>query len=148
MEKHGIVGRIIEHRHSSGLHSAQAQQALNVPMDHILKSLLFISKNGTPIGVIVPGDRKVDIKQLELMSRQKGIRMATPVEIEKITKFKLGGVPPFAFFGKMKTYVDSEVMKKDHVFGSAGTEFAGVQLSPKEFLKLGYQIVPITKKTK
>ncbi len=142
MKKLNIRGEIISHE-ASGRTTAEAAKALRVPPENILKSLLLISKRKEYLAAIITGDKRVDIKKLERITGFKKLRLAKPSEVENLTGFKIGGVPPFAFYGKCRVIVDKEVLERKYVIGACGDEYHGVKLDPEVFKKLGYEIADI-----
>ncbi|OYT30396.1 MAG: EbsC protein [Thermofilum sp. ex4484_82] len=142
MEKLNIEGEIISHS-QSGKTTREASKALNIDPGFILKSLLLVSKKKKHVAVIITGDKRVDFKKVEKITGFKKLRLATPSEVEAVTGFKVGGVPPFAFHDKCPVIVDEEVMKKNFVIGACGDEFHGIKLNPEVFIKLGYRIADI-----
>lgn len=143
LEETGIRGEIIYHK-ISGKRTADAEKALKVSREYILKSLLFKSKDKY-VAAIVTGNKRVDVRKLEKTSGFKKLRLATPEETRAFTGFKAGGVPPFVFYKLCPTYVDKEVMEREYVIGAAGSEYCGIKFSPEVFKKLGYVIEEIGK---
>jgi prolyl-tRNA editing enzyme YbaK/EbsC (Cys-tRNA(Pro) deacylase) len=137
-----VRGEIIDHPGRSGGTTEQASLALGLDDRFILKVLLFKSQEEY-VATIVTGDKRVDVERLEEVSGIKDLRLARPEDIESLTGFSVGGIPPFVFKDLCTVYVDEEVMKKEFVVGSAGSEFSGVRFSPEELLKLGYLIARI-----
>jgi len=145
MEELGFRGEIIPHK-DSGRTSEDAAKALGVPINRIIKSLLFRSKDGRFVGAILLGTSKVDVRKLEKLSGMKKLRLARKEEILAVTGFKAGGVPPIAFKGKFQVFVDEEVFSMDWVIGAGGTEYSGLKFNPIELLKIGYKRENIAKK--
>ena len=137
-----VKGEIIHHPRRSGRTTKQARLALGVDDRFILKVLLFKSREEY-VAVIITGDRRVDQKRLERVSGLEDLRLARLEEVESLTGFSTGGIPPFVFKDLCTVYVDEEVMKRRFVIGSAGSEYAGVRFSPQELLKLGYSIARV-----
>ncbi len=135
MKELGIEGEVIEHQ-SSGKSSIEASEALGVPLNRILKSLVFTEK-GRYIFVITTGDRRVSMKKLRSFSGMKRPRLATPEEVSSILGYEPGGVPPFAFHGIMPCYIEKAILVLDWVIGSAGSEYAGIKLEPHDLVKIG-----------
>jgi len=138
----GLKGEIIHHQGRSGRTTRDAEYALGVPGKLILKVLLFKSRE-RHVAAIVTGDKRVDVKNLERLSGIGGLRLAKPEDIKRFTGFSVGGVPPFIFKNLCPVFVDEEVMKREYVIGSAGSEYIGVKFSPQELRKLGYKLAQI-----
>jgi prolyl-tRNA editing enzyme YbaK/EbsC (Cys-tRNA(Pro) deacylase) len=145
MEEFGFKGEIILHK-ESGRTSEDAARALGVPVEKIVKSLLFRSKDGSYVGAILLGTSKADVRKLEKLSGLKKLRLARKEEVLAFTGFKAGGVPPIAFKGKCKVFVDEKVFSHDWVIGAGGTEYSGLKFDPSELLKLGYVKEDISKR--
>lgn len=146
MEEYNFIGEVIQHQHASGKTSEEASHALEVPISHVLKCLIFKTDRGELIGAIVTGNRKVDLRKLRKLFKTGKLRMATPKEVEEKTGFKAGGIPPFALKELCPVAVDIEVMEKRYVYGAAGSEYAGVKFRPHELLKLGYIVADIARR--
>lgn len=135
MKELGIEGDVIRHE-ASGRSSMRAAEALGVPLNKVLKSLIFTEK-GKYVFVITTGDRRVDLRKLRSVSGLKRPRLAKPDEISSILGYEPGGVPPFAFYGIMPCYVEEAVLSLGWVIGSAGSEYAGVRIDPADLVRIG-----------
>ena len=136
MRELGVEGEILRHEGASGRTSSGAAEALGVPISRVLKTLIFTSK-GKFVAVITRGDRRVNVKALQKVSGLKKPRLARPDEVEALTGFSPGGVPPFAPLGRVPCYVDESVLELDWVIGAAGSEYAGVKFDPSVLVKMG-----------
>ncbi len=143
MRELGIEGEIIRHE-VSGKSSVQASEALGIPLNRILKSLVFTEK-GKYVFVVTTGDRRVDLKKLRLVSGLKRPRMASQGEVSSILGYEFGGVPPFAFHGVMPCYMEEGMLSLDWVIGSAGSEYAGVKLKPTDLVRIGCKPCDLSK---
>lgn len=137
-----VKGEIINHPRQSGRTTRQARLALGVHDRFILKVLLFKSREKY-VAAIVTGDKRVNKERLERISGLRDLNLAKLDDVESLTGFSAGGIPPFVFKDLCAVYVDEEVLKRKFVIGSAGSEYAGVRFPPQELLKLGYSIACI-----
>lgn len=62
----------------------------------ILKALLLKSKDKT-IVVIITGDRRVNFRKIEKVSKLRKLRLASAEEVRKFTGFEIGSTSPFIF---------------------------------------------------
>jgi len=139
MKAHMIEGEVIVHRDRSGRTTEAVEELLGIPRTHILKVIVF--KSGDEyVAAIITGDMLVDVKRLERLSGISDLRLAQREEVELLTGFSPGGIPPFLSEAQLVVFVDEEVMERGFVVGSAGSEYVGVRFSPSEFLKLAYRI--------
>lgn len=144
LDEEGIPYEVHLHRDQEGITSEQASEALGgVNLSQILKSLLLQTKDGSFIGVIMAGNKKVSFANIQKILGQK-VSFAKIEDILEQTGFERGGVPPFAFYlANIPAYVDKDVMSNSKVFGSAGSVTAGVEFPPSVFEKIKYTIAEI-----
>lgn len=117
----------------TGRTTVEAEKALGVSADHILKTLiLYASKENKFIGAIILGTDKIDTKKIAKIAKVKKLRFANNDQISNITGFDIGGVPPFAVKNCNDYYIDADVLKKDFVIGAGGDEHFGMKFSPKD----------------
>ena len=76
---------------SIGLHAAAA---LGEDPARVLKTLMALV-DGKPVCVVVPSDREVSMKKLAAAAGGKSAQMMKPLEAERVTGFKVGGISPF-----------------------------------------------------
>jgi len=108
----------------------QAVRASGVPRRKIVKSIVLIGKK-TPLLVIVDGEAKVSFKKLKEMFGK--VRMAKPEEVQKLTGYEIGSVPPVGV--NIKTIVDKRVMENDYVLGGGGSIDRLIKIDPKRIVE-------------
>ncbi len=140
----GIEAEVIEHPGVDGSRSEDAALALGVSVGDVIKCLILLSRKSEPVAAVVGGDRRLDVKKLEAISGLKKLSMAPAAEIERLTGFKAGGVPPVAVLGKMPAFIDSALLDRTHVVGSAGSSRAGMKVAPAELVRAGFVAAPIS----
>ncbi len=123
-----------------------AAEALGVPPERIIKSLVFIA--GTePILVIAAGPDRVERRRLaELLGLPAGqVRLASPDEVLAATGFPVGGVPPVGYARPLKIYVDRRVAEAPTtVFGGGGADGVLLEVEPAELIRLtGAEIIDL-----
>lgn len=145
MSELNIKGEIIEHPDVNGTHSEVIAEALNIPLDHIIKCMILKSKRGNIIAAIILGDQRLDMKKIEQISHMKKFSLASEKVVKESTGYPIGGVPPIAVINKMLVFVDKKVIKKEFVLGSAGTPYHGLKVDPKIFKKFNLIFADIHK---
>ncbi len=108
----------------------QAVKATDSKPKQIIKSLFFISEEG-PILVIVDGESKVDLNKLAKIFGK--VRLATPEEVERITGFKVGAIPPVGV--EVKTIMDPKVLENEFVIGGGGRIDRLSKLDPQKIVE-------------
>lgn len=136
----------ILHHKKSGAKTEDVVLELSEQSINIIKSLVLKSGNYF-FAVIISGNNKLDIKKVKKYFNVSKISFANPDEIEKLTNFRVGGIPPYAFYKKCKTLIDAQLMKRPYVIGSGGDEFTGIKFNPKNLLLLYDNITDISLST-
>ena len=115
----------------------QAVEATGSNPKQIIKSLLFISEEEEPVLVVVDGESRVDLNKVaEIFGR---VRLAKPKEVEQITGFEVGAVPPVGI--RVKTVVDPRVLENEFVIGGGGRIDRLSKLSPRKIVEYQEAIV-------
>lgn len=151
LEEHNIKYEVIQHE-LSGKTTSDAEKALGISREYIVKSLLLENCVGEYVSVIISGDKRLDFHKLKEILYKEGrfgnfkFSLSKPDKVQNILKYEVGGVPPFVFYlRKIPTYVDSSLLEKKFVIGAGGDEYTGIKFDPKDLKKLGYKCVDITK---
>ncbi|MBU2579997.1 YbaK/EbsC family protein [Patescibacteria group bacterium] len=142
IEKFKSKCKILRHK-KSGAQTENAALALSEKSSSIIKSILLKSGNQF-LAAIISGDKKIDTKKIKKYFDVSKISFAKPEEVEKLTGFKIGGLPPYAFFDKCKVVIDANLMEKPYVIGAGGDEFTGMKFNPKDLLLLYGDVTDIT----
>lgn len=132
----GITMDIIPHE-TSGRATADAARALGTKENLILKMMILVDrKTGRNVGALLRGDERIDQKKLRQVTGLRQLQFASPEEVIRITGYRIGGVPPVAISRCDVRVVSEHVRLASFVFGSGGTEFCAMRLSPREFDKV------------
>jgi len=104
------------------VHTAkQAATLMKVSMDQILKSLLFLDGNEEAFLVLLPGDKQASFPKLKELFGVSKLRLATPLEVQSITGYEIGGLPPISVYG-VKAVLDSSFEKHKFVLAGGGDD--------------------------
>lgn len=114
----------------------QAAEALSVPEDTIIKSILLIADEKEPVLAIVPGHKRVDLGAVARLLGASRVRLAKPDEVLRITGYPVGGLPPIGHLRPLLTLIDEEVMEKLYVFGGGGTDHCLLRVRPEDIRRL------------
>jgi prolyl-tRNA editing enzyme YbaK/EbsC (Cys-tRNA(Pro) deacylase) len=102
-----------------------AARAVGASQGSIVKSLIFLA-DGAPLLVLVSGDHRADIKRLRatLGLSKRRLRIAQPAEVQALTGFEVGGVPPLGHREPLRTLIDRTLSRFDTVWAAAGSAHA------------------------
>ncbi|MDY6788474.1 MAG: YbaK/EbsC family protein [Candidatus Nanohaloarchaea archaeon] len=124
-----VNGRVIEM--SGEVSSAdQAAEKLGTRPENIVKSLVFMVEE-EPVVVVVPGNSRVSEEKLaELFEvEEEDVRIASPDEVEEITGYKVGEVPPVSL--NLPKVVDNAVIGEEEVYGGGGSRHHLLEVDPR-----------------
>jgi Cys-tRNA(Pro) deacylase len=112
-----------------------AARAVGCDLSQIVKSLVF-EIDGRPILVLVPGDRRVDARQLSRITRTEKATVAGPDRVRETTGFAPGAVSPFALRSISRVLVDRTILSHEEVWVGAGSPRHLAAVAPAELVRL------------
>jgi Ala-tRNA(Pro) deacylase len=89
-----------------------------------------------PLLVVVPGDKKLNMKEFKRIFGIKDLRMATPDEVFSLTGVKVGAVPPVGKALNLKSYYDESFKSKDKVAFNAGMHTVSIIMQAADLIRL------------
>ena len=122
----------------------QAAEALGEAPDRVLKTLMAVVDR-KPVCVIVPSDREVSMKKLAAAFGGKSAEMMKPVEAERVTGYKVGGISPFGQMRKVPTAMEQQALSNTLVYMNGGQRGLQVRLDPNDAARvLGAIVASLT----
>ena len=122
----------------------QAAQALGAVPCEVLKTLI-VRADGKPACVILASDREVSMKRLAAALNAKSCEMMAPVEAERITGYRVGGVSPFGQKKRLPTVIDAAAAALPEAFVNAGQRGLQARLAPADLVRaLDALVAPVT----
>ena len=109
----------------------QAAEALGKDPEQVFKTLMA-EVDGKPVCVVVPSDCEVSMKKLAGTFGGKSANMMKPVDAERLTGFKVGGISPFGQRKKVATAIDETAELFDEVLINGGQRGLLVGLRPAD----------------
>jgi Cys-tRNA(Pro) deacylase len=122
--------------HGETYSAKKASEELGVSLNDIAKSIVFISDEGNPLLVIVPGDKKINQSLLAKMLGLKKIRLATAEEVLRFTGYEAGAVPPVGHKENIPTILDETLITKSVIYAGGGSVNSTLEISPKDIERL------------
>lgn len=131
---HGLSFEIIQE--GSKTHTAQdSSRNFGIELNRIVKSLVVKIDDDFVI-FLVPGDKRLNFNMLKERFGARDVRMANADEVKDVTSYSIGGVPPFGFAHKLKTYIKEGFPKNLPLLAAAGKEDAVFWVSLEELKKV------------
>ena len=123
-----------------------AAEALGVPVSWVVKSLVFMADE-QPVLALVDGEATVDT---EALSRELGARevtLAPAREVQDITGYEPGAVPPIGLETDLPVLADPAVFAPEVVYCGGGTTSAMVRIRAADLERLlAARLAPIARR--
>src|SRR3989338_10932876 len=116
---------------------SDAVKATGIPAENHAKSILFIDSNKEPVLVVLLGSDKVSTSKLKELLNVKDVRLADKDEIQDITGYELGGVPPISIYG-VKTILDKKVLVREKVACGGGNTRTEMVIATKHIQEFAF----------
>lgn len=118
--------------------AVDAANAIGCDVGQIVKSLVFMVGE-EPVLALTSGANRVDEGTLAAAAGAVSARRATPEEARSATGFAVGGTPPLGASGsrgRLRAFVDPDLLAFDVVWAAAGTPDSVFPLSPDELVRV------------
>jgi len=114
-----------------------AAKAVNVPVDNIVKSVLFLA-NQEPVLVIANGTALIDRKLLagHLRISPKRVKMANVDQVLQLTGYPAGALPPFGHKRSFRTVLARSLLSQQMIYAGGGSDRALMRLTVKELQRV------------
>ena len=135
LAKEGIYAELI----ALGQETTTAQmaaEALGVPIDIVIKTILFQAKNGALVLVVAPGTGRVDTKKLAEITGTDGWRLAKPDVVLDATGYPAGGTPPVGLKQKIRMIVDAKAAVLAEAYAGGGSHTVMLRIKPADIIRI------------
>jgi Cys-tRNA(Pro) deacylase len=113
-----------------------AAMRLHVPLESIIKTIVFADQEGSPILAILTGDKRVDKRKLSSTVSALKVKIASLETTKNLTGFEVGVMPPVGHKNRMTTVIDRNVMDMDRVYGGIGVPNILIEIDPRDIARL------------
>jgi len=139
LEERGIWHRFIDKPET--VHTADASKATGIDLHRITKNLVSKTRKGEYALLVVPGDRRVDLKASAKALGAKKIRLMPFSEAETISGYPPGGTPTIGHKTPMKVILDEELAGFETFYCGGGSRDRLLELRVDDVKKLTDAIV-------
>ena len=123
-----------------GLHAASQ---LGLPPDQVYKTLL-VHQDKQVVTAVIPVSCMLSLKEVAKAAKLKKVEMMKPLDAERLTGYKVGGISPFAQKKQLPTLLDSRALQQETILVSGGRRGLSIGLKPQDFIQLlGATVAPI-----
>jgi Cys-tRNA(Pro) deacylase len=113
-----------------------AAEALGVPIDVVVKSILFQAKNGALVLVVAQGTGRIDTRKLTQVTGIDGWRLAKPDVVLEVTGYPVGGTPPVGLKQKIRMIVDAKAAALREAYAGGGSHDVMLRIKPADIICL------------
>ena len=116
-------------------HTAEeAARAVNAELGQIVKSLVFLAERADEepeaILCLVSGPNRVDLARLAAVVGRPDVRRASAREVNELTGFVIGGIPPFGHDRRIRVVMDPDLGRFTTVWAAAGLPTVVFPIAP------------------
>ena len=123
------------------VHTADAARVTGVDLSRLTKNLVSETDQNEYVMLIVPGDRKVDLKAVAKALNVCRVLLVPFDQAENISGYSPGGTPSIGHKAKMRTVIDKSLLKHDTVYCGGGSRDKLLELKTEDILKINSAIV-------
>lgn len=126
---------------SETVHTADAANVTGIELHKVTKNLVSITDTGEYILLIVPGDSKVNLKEVAKILSVKKVRLVPFSDAEKISGYPPGGTPSIGHKTQMRTLLEKKLLNFEIVYCGGGSRDKLLEIRVKDIVKLNDPII-------
>jgi Cys-tRNA(Pro)/Cys-tRNA(Cys) deacylase len=119
LEQNRVWHRFVQKQET--VHTADASQATGIDLHRITKNLVSVTDTGEYVVLIIPGDRRVNLKEAARALGVKNVRLMPFDQSDHISGYPPGGTPSLGFKTRMRVVVDKELEKFETFYCGGGS---------------------------
>jgi Cys-tRNA(Pro)/Cys-tRNA(Cys) deacylase len=123
------------------IHTADAATVTGIPLQKITKNLVSRTDRGEYVLLVVPGDRRVDIKKAARVLGVKNVSTIPFQRAESISGYPPGGTPTVGHKTRMRTVIDKSLLDYETIFCGGGSRNKLLKLRVRDILDLSGALV-------
>jgi Cys-tRNA(Pro)/Cys-tRNA(Cys) deacylase len=144
LREQGVWYRFVEKVET--VHTADASDATGIELHRITKNLVSKTRKGGYALIVVPGDRRVDLKAAARALGVKNVRLLPFAEAEEISGYPPGGTPSVGHKTEMSVVLDSKLLEMETLYCGGGTRDRLLELRVEDVVRLNDAVVaPISR---
>lgn len=113
---------------------SRAASSLGLEQSQVAKAELFYV-DGTPVVIVIPGDREVDIEKFKEAVEAKRVEPVAQDDVPIITGYLSRDIPPIAHKTEMATYIDYYTLREDVIYTSSGEPSAILKIRSYDLVR-------------
>ena len=141
LEQNGVWHRFVEKQET--VHTADASKATGIDLHKITKNLVSVTDTGEHVVLIVPGDRRVNLKEAAKALGTKNVRLMPFDQSEPISGYPPGGTPSLGYKTKMRVLLDKELEGFDTFYCGGGSTDRLLEVKSVDFIWFIWELVGV-----
>ncbi|MDO8611004.1 MAG: YbaK/EbsC family protein, partial [bacterium] len=137
LQDHKIIFE--EFNHKPVFTSEEAAQVRSTELKLGAKAMILYADN-KPLMIVLPSDKKIDLKLFKTTYQIKDLRMATREEVKQVTLVEVGAVPPFGNIFHIPLYVDESIKENEKIVFNAGSHSKSIMMKSLDFIQVSEPI--------
>ena len=139
LKKHDLWYRFIDKTET--VHTADASKATGIELYRITKNLISITNTGEYVLLIVPGDRRVNLKKAADALGVKNVQLMPFSKAEAISGYPPGGTPSVGLKEKIRTVMEQDLSKYDTLFCGGGKRDRLLELKVEDVVRISKAVI-------
>ena len=139
LENNHIWYRFVEKQET--IHTADASHATGIELHRITKNLVAVTDTGEHIILIVPGDRRVNLKEAARALGAKNLKLMPFDQSEQVSGYPPGGTPSLGFKTNVRVVVDKELEGFETFYCGGGSRDRLLEIRFADVVRLNDSLV-------
>ena len=118
------------------IHTADAAKVTGIDLKRITKNLICKTSEGEYAILIIPGDKRVNLKEAAEILKTQNIYLVPFDKAEEISGYPPGGTPSVGHKTRMRAIIDKSILVYETVYCGGGTRDEILELRTEDILKL------------
>ncbi|MEM1574520.1 MAG: aminoacyl-tRNA deacylase [Nitrososphaerota archaeon] len=123
------------------IHTADAARVTGIELKRVTKNLVCKTNEGEYVLLIIPGDKKVDLKKASEILKVKKVYLMPFDKAEEISGYPPGGTPSVGHKIKMKVIVDKSILNYETIYCGGGSRDKLLELRTSDIIRLNNAII-------
>jgi Cys-tRNA(Pro) deacylase len=116
--------------------TAASAAALGVDAHVVIKTLIFEDESGSPLCILMHGDREVSAKNLARFIGTKQVAPCAPEVADRHSGYQVGGTSPFGLRRAMPVYLERTIAALPRMFVNGGARGFLVEIAPADAVRV------------
>ena len=118
------------------IHTADASRETGIQLNRITKNLVCKTSDGDYALLIVPGNRKVNLRKAAQALNTRNVRLLGFDEAETVSGYAPGGTPSVYHKTRMNVVLDMVLLDQETVFCGGGSRDRLLELNTQDVIRL------------